>query len=169
MRELFANTTLYETLKKFDDIPFIIYHDYAKDNFFELKNAHPILLDSNLSKNWYQHYKNLQQNFFFTENDIILFRGYYNLIYSTFPIQHANSNVLSGAFVFGGFRSKTSLDKIRNLHTFPILDDQIIQKKCNECPLSDTQSVQKWTLRFKVSLIFRQLRVWHGFGSEIVK
>ncbi len=73
MRELFANTTLYETLKKFDDIPFIIYHDYAKDNFFELKNAHPILLDSNLSKNWYQHYKNLQQNFFFTENDIILF------------------------------------------------------------------------------------------------
>ena len=34
MRELFANTTLYETLKKFDDIPFIIYHDYAKDNFF---------------------------------------------------------------------------------------------------------------------------------------
>ena len=25
MRELFANTTLYETLKKFDDIPFIIY------------------------------------------------------------------------------------------------------------------------------------------------
>ena len=51
MRELFANTTLYETLKKFDDIPFIIYHDYAKDNFFELKNAHPILLDSNLSKN----------------------------------------------------------------------------------------------------------------------
>ena len=132
MRELFANTTLYETLKKFDDIPFIIYHDYAKDNFFELKNAHPILLDSNLSKNWYQHYKNLQQNFFFTENDIILFRGYYNLIYSTFPIQHANSNVLSGAFVFGGFRSKTSLDKIRNLHTFPILDDQIIQKKCSE-------------------------------------
>lgn len=113
-------------------MPFIIYHDYAKDNFFELKNAHPILLDSNLSKNWYQHYKNLQQNFFFTENDIILFRGYYNLIYSTFPIQHANSNVLSGAFVFGGFRSKTSLDKIRNLHTFPILDDQIIQKKCSE-------------------------------------
>lgn len=41
MRELFANTTLYETLKKFDDIPFIIYHDYAKDNFLSLKMPIP--------------------------------------------------------------------------------------------------------------------------------
>lgn len=132
LREYFDDTTFLENLIQFDDIPFIVYHDYTKDKIFELKNAHPILLNSKFSKGWYQHYKNLRQHFFFIENEIILFRGYYDLIYSTFPIQQTDVTTLSGAFVFGGFRSKSSHNQTHKSHTIPIFEDQIIQKKCSK-------------------------------------
>jgi hypothetical protein len=50
LKEYFDDETFLEKLIKFDDIPFIVYHDYNKDKIFELKNNHPILLDSNFLK-----------------------------------------------------------------------------------------------------------------------
>ncbi|MGB4793441.1 MAG: AraC family transcriptional regulator [Lactococcus chungangensis] len=132
LKEYFDDETFLEKLIKFDDIPFIVYHDYNKDKIFELKNNHPILLDSNFFENWYSHYKNLRQNFFFIENEVILFRGYYDLIYSTFPVQQTDATTLSGAFVFGGLRSKTSQNQTHKFHKIPIFEDQIIKKKCSK-------------------------------------
>ncbi|WP_460058422.1 helix-turn-helix domain-containing protein [Pseudolactococcus yaeyamensis] len=127
-----------------------MYHDYIKDEILELKNTHPILLNSKLAGDWYQHYKNFRQNFFFTENEIFLFRGYYDLIYSTFPIQKTNDDTLFGAFVYGGFRSKTSRDKILDFYHFPILDNHDIKNKCFKIYLHLSKHLKTKTLYFSI-------------------
>ncbi|MGX7009261.1 hypothetical protein RR45_GL001726 [Lactococcus chungangensis CAU 28 = DSM 22330] len=158
LKEFFTDTSFFKSFNQFTELPFIIYHDYIKDTIFELKNHHLILSKTDFISDWYQYYKKIRHNFFFVKDEMVLFRGYYNLIYAAFPIRRPDK-ILIGTFIFGGFRSKTSHDRILDLHHFPIFDNLDIENRCLKIYHHISKHLQNKTLYFSIQTeIYKQLK-----------